>query len=106
MSEEEWFDIVIHAPPGRQDKTYKMRFSKWKLDMAHQTESMDARGTINNTALWMKRLCFVVQGMTEEQVGKMETWEMNTLITYWVKYNETDRERFLEILPMVGKENS
>jgi len=95
LSEQiEFIDVTIPSVPGRTEKKYRMKYARWKQDMAFERESLDPHGDINTTALWIKRLTAAVSDattgnpLTEEQISKMERWEMNALIMYWIKLNE------------------
>lgn len=95
MSEEDSIEIIIPAVRGRTEKKYRMKYARWKLDMAFERDSLDAKGDINTTVLWTKRLLSSVEGLTDEAISKMERWEMNALIMYWLQLNEVSPDRFL-----------
>lgn len=103
MADEYDIEAIIPAPPGLEDKKYKMRRAKWVIDMNQERECMDANGDLNWKDFFIKRLLWAVQDMTEEKLRAMYRWEANGLIGRWMEHNNVDQGRFLATSSLAKK---
>jgi hypothetical protein len=99
MSEEERpFDIEFswNDPATKKQHTAKMRKQRWIFDQSLQLKLVDPQGNPNLKELWIERIADTVEGITKEQIRKIDQFTMNVYIAKWMQYNDVTDASFLE----------
>ncbi len=99
MSEDERpydIDFAWIDPATKEEHKGKMRKQRWIFDQSLQVKLVDPTGKPNLKELWIERIADTVQGITQEQIRKLDQFTMNVYIGKWLQYNDVTDASFLE----------
>jgi hypothetical protein len=99
MSNEERpydIDFAWLDPATKKQHKGKMRKQRWIFDQSLQIKLVDPQGNPNLKELWIERIADTVEGITKEQIRKLDQFTMNVYIAKWLEYNDVTDASFLE----------